>query len=167
MMNLTRYLLCGAAVALFTLPVPAQSGPLEAGGESPYLDDRSTATDVIHSLYNAINRGEYLRAWSYFRDEAQPDFETYAEGFADTESVRLSVGEEMAEGAAGTTYWTVPVAIETQHADGTTQVFAGCYTLAQPNPAIQATPPFSPITIREGALAAVDAPLEDAVPNAC
>jgi len=164
-MNLARCLLyCAAPVALFALPASAQPA---SDGESAYRDDRSTATEVIRSLYNAINRGEYLRAWSYFREDARPDLETYVEGFADTESVLLSVGKEMAEGAAGTTYWSVPVAIETRHVDGTTQVFAGCYTLAQPNPAIQAAPPFSPITIREGSLAAVDAPLGDAVPEAC
>ena len=156
--------LIAAMTALSALPASAGD---EVIAEMPYLDDRSTATDVIRSLYNAINRGEYLRAWSYFGEDGRPDFESFAAGYADTDLVELTTGKETAEGAAGTTYWTVPVAIETRHLDGTTEIFAGCYTLSQPNPAIQATPPFVPIGIREGSLAASDAPLDAAVPARC
>lgn len=36
-----------------------------AFAHEPYLDDRSTATSVVRSYYNAINSREYSRAWSY------------------------------------------------------------------------------------------------------
>ena len=151
------------AASLLAAPAHAQPGQ----GEAAYIDDRSTATDVIRSLYSAINRGEYLRAWSYFHERERPELESFIEGYADTGSVRLATGDEQSEGAAGTVYWTVPVAIEAARSDGTTTVFAGCYTLSQPNPALQATPPFDPISIHEGALHPADAPLDDAVPKDC
>lgn len=154
------------AIILSTcLAVSAAQAQTEA--EARYLDDRSSAADVVRSLYNAIGRGEYLRAWSYFDEGGRPDYEKFAEGYAGTAKVRLLVGAESAEGAAGTVYWTVPVAIEAVRDDGTTAVFAGCYQLSQPNPASQATPPFQPIGIREGTLRKVDGPLEDAVPDDC
>jgi hypothetical protein len=41
--------------------------PALAQDEADYLDDRSTPEAVISSYYNAINRAEYARAYSYFR----------------------------------------------------------------------------------------------------
>ena len=41
-----------------------------AGAAEPaYLDDRSDAASLVQSLYNAINRHEYARAWDYFGDD--------------------------------------------------------------------------------------------------
>lgn len=151
------------AASLLAVPAAAQSDPEEAA----YIDNRSTATDVIRSLYSAIDRGEYLRAWSYFHEPERPELESFVEGYADTASVRLATGDERSEGAAGTVYWTVPVAVEAVRTDGTTTVFAGCYTLSQPDPHIQAVPPFQPIGIHDGALHRADAPLDDAVPDDC
>ncbi len=34
--------------------------------QQPYLDDRSTPIQVLKSYYNAINRQEYVRAYSYW-----------------------------------------------------------------------------------------------------
>lgn len=151
------------AASLLAAPAYAQPGQEEVA----YIDDRSTATDVIRSLYSAINRGEYLRAWSYFHEPDRPELASFVEGYADTASVRLETGDEKSEGAAGTVYWTVPVAVEAVRTDGATTVFAGCYTLSQPNPAVQAMPPFVPISIHDAALHPADAPLADAVPNDC
>ena len=145
----------------------ASAAQAQAETETPYIDNRSGASDVVRSLYNAINRGEYARAWSYFDEGDRPDYETFVKGYADTESVRLLLGEEKTEGAAGTVYWTVPVAIESHRADGGTAVFAGCYTLAQPNAAAQAVPPFQPIAIRKGTLRPVEKPLDEAIRNGC
>lgn len=153
------------AVAASLLAVPAYAQPRQE--EAAYIDNRSTATDVIRSLYSAIDRGEYLRAWSYFHEPERPDLARFIEGYADTASVRLATGDELSEGAAGTVYWTVPVAVEAVRTDGTTTVFAGCYTLSQPNPHVQAVPPFQPIGIHGGALHPADAPLHEAVPDDC
>lgn len=139
--------------------------------DNPYYDDRSTAAAVIESLHNAISRSEYLRAWSYFEHEdgmdQQADFEAFAAGYESTESVQLIVGPEVSEGAAGTIYYTIPAAIEATMTDGTTERFAGCYTLRLAQPGVQATPPFKPMAITEGELSPAQGALESILPGSC
>src|SRR5262245_25416771 len=42
-------------------------------GEVPFYEDRTTAIGGLESYYNAINRKEYERAYSYFRGAPNPD----------------------------------------------------------------------------------------------
>jgi len=152
-------------------PQPGADDLDEPVPDNPYYDDRSTAAAVIESLYNAISRSEYLRAWSYFEHEdgidQQADFEAFAAGYQDTESVQLIVGPEVTEGAAGTIYYAIPAAIEATMADGTTARFAGCYTLRLAQPAVQATPPFRPMAITEGELDPAQGSLDTILPGSC
>jgi hypothetical protein len=135
--------------------------------EAPYLDNRSDPAALVQSLYNAINRQEYARAWDYFGD-AKPakDFETFAKGFEGTASVEAATGSVSEEGAAGSVFFSVPVAIRATGTDGSEKVFAGCYTLRQLNAAAQ-EPPFTPIRIDKGALKPTNETLENAVPASC
>lgn len=135
--------------------------------EPPYLDDRSSAEAVMKSLYNAVNRHEYARAWDYFGD-AKPakDFDAFVKGYDGTDHVDLETGGESSEGAAGSIYFTVPVAIRAVGSDGSEHVFSGCYTLRQVNGQIQ-TPPFNPIHIEKGELKPATTAFEDAVPESC
>jgi hypothetical protein len=122
-----RKTILAAAVSVSVAGVVA---PLDVRAAEPdYLDDRSDAEAVVKSFYNAINRREFSRAWSYF-GESKPsaNFESFVTGFEDTKSVRVVTGEPGAEGAAGSTYFNVPVAIAATGADDTERVFAGCYT---------------------------------------
>lgn len=152
-------------------PPPGADDLDEPVPDNPYYDDRSTAAAVIESFYNAISRSEYLRAWSYFAHadsaDQQADFEAFAAGYQDTESVQLVVGPEITEGAAGTIYYTIAAAIEATRTDGSTESFAGCYTLRLSQPAIQAAPPFEPMAITEGELSTAEGKLEDILPGSC
>lgn len=118
-----------------------------------YLDDRSTPASVLESLYNAVNRHEYARAYSYWHAgvEALPPYSQFVQGYADTVSVRLTHGRVAGEGAAGSIFYTVPVRLEAHHTDGSTRVFVGCYTLRLVQPGVQA-PPFRPLSIIGGEL---------------
>lgn len=146
------------------MPVYAQdTTPQNYATLHDYLDDRSTPERLISSFYNAINRNEYLRAWSYFRDDAAPEYDTFRDGYADTASVRLRTGEVTSEGAAGSIHSLVPVVIEATGTGGETTVFAGCYKLTQVQPAAQETPPFRPIQIDGGDLTSTDAAFDAAV----
>jgi hypothetical protein len=135
--------------------------------EPSYLDDRSTPEAVVRSLYNAINRHEYARAWGYY-GEAKPakDFDSFVKGYADTAKVEVAVGAVSEEGAAGSIFYAVPVAIRAASASGEWKVFAGCYTLRQVNRQIQ-EPPFTPIQIEKGALKPSTADFPEAVPPSC
>jgi hypothetical protein len=151
-----------AALAAGVIAAPAMAD------DTSYVDDRSTATTVIESLYNAINRSEYARAYSYFGDSANSQsFADFKAGYADTASVMLKTGDETSEGAAGSTYYTLPVAIDAEATDGTHKVFAGCYQLRLVQPALQEEPPFRALHIEKGTLEPVDAPFEKVTMTTC
>lgn len=136
--------------------------------EAPYLDDRSSADAVVRSLYNAISRHEFARAWGYFGD-AKPakDFDSFVKGYDGTDKVEVETGAVSDEGAAGSIFYNVPVAIRATDKSGGEKVFAGCYTLRQVNAQIQATPPFDPIHIEKGALKPSTVDFEEALPPSC
>lgn len=147
-------------LALVLLAHPAQA-------DTPYRDDRSSAEAVLQSLYNAIDRHELARAWSYWDGGDVPDFATFAKGYDDTDHVDIVLGPVVSDGAAGSVYYNVPAAIRAVDTDGTHHEFAGCYVLRQVNPALQAEPPFRPIHIVSGHLKPVTGPLEAALPVTC
>lgn len=135
-----RYLLLFAVFA--ATPTLGQDQP-------DYLDDRSDPQAVISSYYNAIDRKEYARAYSYFGEGAAPAYDAWVAGYADTASVAVGFGEVAQEGAAGSIYYTLPVTLEVSRTDGTSVRFTGCYTLRLAQPLNQ-EPPFEGIHI-EGA----------------
>jgi hypothetical protein len=138
-----------------------------AFAQPDYVDDRSSAEAVVRSLYNAISRKEYSRAWSYF-GETKPakNFDAFVNGYSSTDSVDVKTGGVSEEGAAGSIFFTVPVAIAAVDKNGDQKIFAGCYTLRQVNAQIQ-EPPFDPIHIEKGTLKPSSESLEDAVPEKC
>ncbi|BAV44974.1 Protein of unknown function DUF1176 [Mesorhizobium loti] len=158
-----------AATALFSLAISGQAAvAADDTPEAPYVDDRSSAEAVIRSLYSAINRHEFARAWGYYGD-AKPakDFDSFVKGYDGTDKVDVATGAISDEGAAGSIFYNVPVAIRATDKSGGEKVFAGCYTLRQVNAQAQAAPPFDPIHIEKGALKPSTADFEEAVPPSC
>jgi hypothetical protein len=123
-----------------------------------YLDDRSTAEQVMASYANAINRQEYLRAYSYWEDGAPglPPFDQFQQGYATTASVELTTGTVGMDVGAGQLYWRVPVTLVATMTDGSVQTFVGCYQLHLSRPVLQATPPFRPMAIQRANVQQVD-----------
>lgn len=157
-----------AILAAMSMTIACIAAPWDARAAEPdYIDDRSDAEAVVKSFYNAINRREFSRAWSYF-GETKPaaDFESFVAGFEDTKSVRVVTGEPSVEGAAGSTFFNVPVAIGATGADDSERVFTGCYTARLVNPAIQ-EPPFTGLHLERGALKPSDEMPEEALPAKC
>ncbi|MBZ9676836.1 DUF1176 domain-containing protein [Mesorhizobium sp. ES1-1] len=158
-----------AAAALLTIPTSGHTAmDADAAAEAPYIDDRSSADAVIRSLYSAINRHEFARAWGYF-GEAKPakDFDAFVKGYDGTDKVEVETGAVSNEGAAGSIYYSVPVAIRATDKAGGEKIFAGCYTLRQVNARIQAAPPFDPIHIEKGELKPSTADFEASLPSSC
>jgi hypothetical protein len=144
---------------------PAMAG--EAAAPPPYSDDRSDAGAVVRSFYNAVNRHEFARAWSYFGKPPSKDFDAFVKGYDDTAFVDVFTGRINSEGAAGSTYAQVAVAIRATGKSGETKVFAGCYTVKAVNPQIQ-DPPFRALLIEKAALKTVDdVALSGAAPEWC
>lgn len=153
------------AAALASVAVTASDPALSQ--EASYLDDRSDAAALVRSLYNAIDRHEYGRAWSYF-GETKPakDFDAFVKGFGNTKRVDVQTGAVSSEGAAGSTYFQVPVAIKATGNDGKETTFAGCYTARLADPSIQGDA-FQPLHLEKGVLKAAEGDLVDALPPQC
>ena len=68
--------------------------------------------------------------WSQSGKASRKSEAEFAAGFAQTASVNVSIGDSVSiEGAAGSQYATVPVAIDATLADGKQQHLVGTYTL--------------------------------------
>lgn len=141
--------------------------PLQAQQPSAYLDDRSSPEALVRSLYNAIGRKEYARAWDYFGD-AKPsrDFASFVKGYENTTSVAVETGPASEEGAAGSIFYQVPVAIRATGQDGAETTFAGCYTARLTQPANQ-EPPFRPMHLEKGTLTPAEGDLAEILPASC
>jgi hypothetical protein len=174
--DLMRFWFAAALIALSTVaalaqdPAPTYQPETEAKPDvaADYVDDRSDPIAVIVSFYNAINRKEYSRAYSYYGDAEQAgDFQIFADGYAKTEHVELLAGSPTAESAAGSTYYSLPVAIDAEDSSGGHKQYAGCYLLRLSNPAIQAEPPFTPMHIEKGELKPASGELKAILPEQC
>ncbi|MCI0576435.1 MAG: META domain-containing protein [Chloroflexi bacterium] len=121
--------------------------PLDISADN-YIDNRSGPAELLRSYFNAVNRHEYVRAYTYWEEGAEvPPFAEFEQGYANTESVELEVGQITDGVAAGNTYYDVPVLLRAQTTDGAVQLFVGCYRLHLGSPAAQAQPPFRPLGI--------------------
>ena len=96
-------------------------------------DDRNDPVATLAAYFNAINARDFRRAYRFW--ETPPSaFEQFERGFADTARVRLLVEPPArTEGAAGSTYASVPTIIVTTTRSGNERLFAGCYVLRRSN----------------------------------
>jgi hypothetical protein len=117
-----------------------------------FIDNRSGAIETVSSLLNALNLKQYVRAYSYYQNPATfpGAFDPYAAGYANTDVITATFGTVQSEGAAGSLYYKVPLALNVLSTTNTTQTFVGCYTLRLGQPAVQGTPPFQPMGITAG-----------------
>ncbi|KQS65676.1 hypothetical protein ASG39_09955 [Rhizobium sp. Leaf371] len=135
--------------------------------DAPYVDDRSDGAKLVQSLYNAIERKEYARAYAYFGDKPPAgDYASFVEGYKKTVDVEVKTGVVTQEGAAGSLYAPVPVAVRSVDKDGKERIFAGCYVTRIVNAAIQ-EPPFTPLHIESAELEEVKTPFDASVPKVC
>jgi hypothetical protein len=131
---------------------PAELEDMAIIGSSNFIDNRSGAVEVVKSLLNAINRKEYVRAYSYFQNPTTfpGSYSSYEAGFSDTVSVTAVFGTVTSDAGAGQFYYQIPVAETVTTTGSTTQLFVGCYTLHLANPGMQGMLPFEPLGITEG-----------------
>jgi len=115
--------LLAQACAAFGVPSPAQVSYAE----------RNAPVDLLASFYNAINRQEYQRAYSYWETPPSP-YDQFVQGYADTASVQLIVQlPAFIDVGAGNAYANIPTVLIATRRDGSQQIFAGCYTTHKVN----------------------------------
>ena len=152
-------------------PAVAVSGNPLTVDKSNFLDDRSGPVETVSSLLNALNRKEYVRAYSYYQNPSvyPGAYAPYAAGFADTVTIIAVFGSAQSEVVAGGLYDKQPLAMRVQKTDSSIQTFVGCYTLQLAQPTAQQTPPFQPMSITSGNFNVVDnnVDVNTLLPTAC
>lgn len=135
--------------------VPTSLEPLTDLSSANYIDNRSDAVTVISSLMNAINRKEYVRAYSYW-ESPTATYAAFAAGYDKTATVTAQFGTVTPDAGAGQIYFALPAALKATLNDGTRQTFVGCYVLHLSQPSVQGTPPFKPLAIKSATMKQVD-----------
>jgi hypothetical protein len=132
-------------------PISAHSNSLNID-KSNFVDNRSGGIETVSSLLNSLNLKQYARAYSYFQNPANfpGAYDSWAAGYADTGVITAAFGTVISEGAAGSLYYKVPLAMIVLTTTNSTQTFVGCYTLHLSQPATQGAPPFQPMGIQSG-----------------
>jgi hypothetical protein len=149
--------------------VTPQAPPTGDISSAYYIDDRSSPAAVLRSLFNAVNRHEYARAYGYWDAGSEaPPFADFEAGYAETGSVSVMLGAITADAGAGNLFYRVPAALTVQTTGGEPQKFVGCYVLHLSQPAIQGAP-YQPIGIREADVSevAADSDLAALLATAC
>ena len=143
-------------------PIPLMPPPSK--GSSPYLDDRSNPVTLISSYFNAVNRKEYLRAYSYWRDPetALGTLTNFTNGYANTASVSLVFGTITGDAGAGQMYYTVPVRLKGIASNGVHSDYAACYVVHLSQPGFYGAPPITPMNIDRGTAEPVNVNAADA-----
>lgn len=113
----------------------ADDGAAMAGCTPPPKSPQAAAA-VVSRYYAAINARDYPTAWAQWGENGRPGqtYETFAAGFADTRSTRVTISA-LPEGdaGAGSVYQPVTVTVDAVLADGRQQHFTGTYVLRRTN----------------------------------
>ena len=150
---------------------PTALGTLPDDSMSNYLDDRSTPAALILSYVNAINRHEYLRAYSYWPNPASylGTLSNFTNAMSNVSSESISMGQVTSEGAAGSVFYTVPTAVTDTLTPSGTNKYAICFILQFPQPANYGAPPIQPMNFAQYTKTAVSTSTSDAsaISSAC
>ena len=145
----------------------ATSMPVEMPDYSAtsYVDDLSTPASLIYSFVNAINRKEYLRAYSYWPNAVAilGTLDAFTASYSNMTSEAITMGPITSEGAAGSEYFTVPAALTDTLSGGETNKYAVCFVLRFPQPGNYGEPPIQPLHFDSYTKLAVDPTISDAV----
>ena len=124
--------------------------------DKPSLAADWSVGGLVSSYYNAILRGEYERAYSYWENPGAPNaapaaFEDFVNGYANTGAVKVTTGTISSNAGAGNLYAYVPVVLNVSLLNlqngQSAQQFYGCYTLHQVNAPVNNIVPPYPIAI--------------------
>ncbi len=113
--------------------VPGIDGTIDPGAGTASEPTVQDALAVLRDYYAAINARQYDVAYGLWSSDGDASGQTpaqFAQGFADTGTVDVQLGEPgRVDPAAGSRYIQIPVSIITTHTDGSVHRYAGTYTL--------------------------------------
>jgi hypothetical protein len=117
----------------------ASASVAQVTGELPPVALREPDV-LVRSYYEAISRGDIASAYTFWEDFGRASGQTFAQfaqGYANTDHVTVTLGQIQSDAGAGNLYATVPVVIVATQRDGAQRAFCGTYTLHRAN-----IPPF-------------------------
>lgn len=139
-------LLLGLAGQADARPARRAEAPLLAGPEQktanlchgPSLANAGiAAAETLRCYYRALKARDFATAYKQWADDGSASGKSFAEfskGFADTVSTAVMLGTPgPPEGAAGSTFITIPVTVNATLKNGTRQRFTGTYSLRRVN----------------------------------
>jgi hypothetical protein len=113
-------------------------------GCGPAAGSAAAALDVVRLYYRALAAHDYGTAYAQWDNDGAASGKSYsafAAGYARTRATRVAAGAPTdPEGAAGSSFITVPVTVDAVLDNGERQHFAGSYTLRRVNDVPGATP---------------------------
>jgi hypothetical protein len=86
---------------------------------------------LLRAYYDAINGKDYARAYGYWENPPNPTLEEFAQGYGDTASVAVLLGQPTLQGAAGSQYARIPIVLAATSTTGGLKKFSGCYIAHQ------------------------------------
>jgi hypothetical protein len=123
---------------------PTSPSSLARSASSVTPEQQAEAIQAIRNYYEAINHRDYQQAYLLWDGEgaaSQQSFEQFKQGYTDTQSTGVTVGEPgRGDGAAGSVYIEIPVTITAVTQSGTQQRFRGSYVLRRANAGPVSTP---------------------------
>src|SRR5690606_894470 len=112
-------------------PLPDIAGVPD--GEAAAAPGAEAAVAVLRDYYAAIEARDYARAYAQWEDGGRASGQTpeqFANGFADTRAVALSVGQPgRIDAGAGQRHIEIPVSLQATRSDGGIRRYAGSYVL--------------------------------------
>lgn len=110
---------------------------LLAQASTTTTNNAEQAAALLQNYYQAINAHDYEQAYASWDNQGQASRQSLAEfsrGYANTKSVVVEItGTGRTEGAAGSSYVTLPVTLTVTTTSGQTQRFGGTYVLRKIN----------------------------------
>ncbi len=89
----------------------------------------ASPSSILSLFYQSINNKTYQQAYNYWDTPAQtlPAYNQWVQGYANTASVQITIGNYQIGAAAGNAYASVPTVLISTNNNGTKQTFYGCY----------------------------------------
>lgn len=113
-------------------------------GCGPAAASIAAAGNVIQLYYRALAARDYGTAYAQWSNDGAASgksYDAFAKGFAETRTTSVTLGQPGApDGAAGSSFVTIPVTVAATLNNGGQQRFAGSYTLRRVNDVPGATP---------------------------
>lgn len=116
-----------------TAPEPASDAVAADSTDRGAEASPAAARQVVRDYYAAIDARDFAKAYAMWSDDGAASgqsFEHFRDGYANTASVRATVGEPFnEEGAVGSRYIQVPMELVARQRDGGEKRYRGRFTL--------------------------------------